>query len=253
MRWVALLVGASCVVMGRRGAAQGGGAGGGGGGVGAKETREGRGGAGPVTGRVTILEKDNRPSRDLGTAVVYLESVPPPTPTSALAAHPASVDVAINDKEFVPRVVVVPVGSTVRFLNHDPFDHNVFSASDVNTFDLGQYGRGEARTWTFGGPGLTRVFCNVHPRMVMFVQVMAGRYFAQPDADGSFEIPDVPPGRYVLHVWHERSPQVTQEVLVTTSGASGIELQLDARGFHWVPHKNKYGKDYPTNAGRERY
>src|SRR5690242_5005767 len=194
MRWVALLVGASCVVMGRRGAAQGGGAGGGGGGVGAKGTGEGRGGAGPVTGRVTILEKDNRPSRDLGTAVVYLESVTPPTaPTSAPAAHPASVDVAINDKEFVPRVVVVPVGSSVRFLNHDPFDHNVFSASDVNPFDLGQYGRGEARAWTFGGPGLTRVFCNVHPRMVMFVQVMAGRYFAQPDADGSFEIADVPP------------------------------------------------------------
>jgi len=252
MRWVALLVGASCVVMGRRGAAQGGG--GGGGGVGAKETREGRGTAGRVTGRVTILEKDNRPSRDLGTAVVYLESVTLPTPpTSAPTPHPASVDVAINDKEFVPRVVVVPVGSTVRFLNHDPFDHNVFSASDVNPFDLGQYGRGEARAWTFGGPGLTRVFCNVHPRMVMFVQVMAGRYFAQPDADGSFEIADVPPGRYVLHVWHERSPQVTQEVLVTTSGASSIELQLDARGFHWVPHKNKYGKDYPTNAGRERY
>jgi len=29
---------------------------------------------------------------------------------------------------------------------------------------------------------------------------------------------------------------------------SGIELQLDARGFRWTPHKNKYGKDYPTNA-----
>lgn len=237
------------MVVGRRGAAQGGG-------VGTSETREGRG-AGRVIGRVTILEKDNRPSRDLGAAVVYLEGVTPPTastsPIPAPVGHPVSVDVAINDKEFVPRVVVVPVGSTVRFLNHDPFDHNVFSASDVNPFDLGQYGRGEARAWTFGGPGLTRVFCNVHPRMVMFVEVMAGRYFAQPDADGSFEIADVPPGRYVLHVWHERSPQVTQEVLVTTSGASGIELQLDARGFHWVPHKNKYGKDYPTNAGRERY
>ena len=235
------------MVMGRRGAAQGGS-------VGTRETREGRGALGRVTGRVTILEKDNRPSRDLGTAVVYLEGVIPSTSqTPAPASHPVSVDVAINDKEFVPRVVVVPLGSTVRFLNHDPFDHNVFSASDVNPFDLGQYGRGEARAWTFGGPGLTRVFCNVHPRMVMFVEVMAGRYFAQPDADGSFEIADVPPGRYLLHVWHERSPQVTQEVLVTTSGASGIDLQLDARGFHWVPHKNKYGKDYPTNAGRERY
>ena len=224
-RWVALLVGVSSIVVARRVAGQGG---------------------GRVTGRVTLLEKGSGPSRDLGAAVVYLEATTP-------VARPVTVDVAINDKEFVPRVVVVPVGSTVRFLNHDPFDHNVFSASDPNPFDLGQYGRGEARGWTFAGAGLTRVFCNVHPRMVMFVQVMAGRYFAQPDADGSFSIDDVAPGRYVLHVWHERSPQVTQEVRVTGAGVSGIELQLDARGFHWVPHKNKYGKDYPTNAGRERY
>lgn len=224
-RWVALLVGVSCIVVARRVAGQGG---------------------GRVTGRVTLLEKGGGPSRDLGAAVVYLEATTP-------VARPVTVDVAINDKEFVPRVVVVPVGSTVRFLNHDPFDHNVFSASDPNPFDLGQYGRGEARGWTFAGAGLTRVFCNVHPRMVMFVQVMAGRYFAQPDADGSFSIDGVAPGRYLLHVWHERSPQVTQEVRVTGAGVSGIELQLDARGFHWVPHKNKYGKDYPTNAGRERY
>lgn len=224
-RWVALLVGVSCIVVARRGAGQGG---------------------GRVTGRVTLLEKGGGPSRDLGAAVVYLEAQTP-------VARPATVDVAINDKEFVPRVVVVPVGSTVRFLNHDPFDHNVFSASDPNPFDLGQYGRGESRGWTFAGAGLTRVFCNVHPRMVMFVQVMAGRYFSQPAADGSFSIDDVAPGRYVLHAWHERSPQVTQEVRVTGTGVSGIELQLDGRGFHWVPHKNKYGKDYPTNAGRERY
>lgn len=226
-RWVAVLLGVSCMVVARRGAAQGG---------------------GRVSGRVTLLEKGGGPARDLGAAVVYLEASRSPP-----GAHAVTVDVAINDKEFVPRVVVVPVGSTVRFLNHDPFDHNVFSASDTNPFDLGQYGRGETRAWTFAGPGLTRVFCNVHPRMVMFVQVMAGRYFAQPEADGSFSIEDVPPGRYVLHAWHERSPQVTQEVRVSGAGVAGIELQLDARGFHWVPHKNKYGKDYPTNAGRERY
>jgi plastocyanin len=202
-----------------------------------------------VTGRVTMLEKGGQASPDLGAAVVYLDSAPP----SAAAARPVSLDIAINDKEFVPRVVVVPVGSTVRFLNHDPFDHNVFSASEPNAFDLGQYGRGGVRGRTFAAPGLVRIFCNVHPRMVAFIQVMAGRYFAQPTADGGFVIPDVPPGTYVLHAWHERSPQATREVTVTAAGASGIELQLDARGFHWAPHKNKYGRDYPTNAGRERY
>lgn len=228
MRWIALLAGVACVAGGARGAAQ----------VAPGGVR--------VAGRVTMLEKGGKPSRDLGAAVVYLEG-------AGAAARSVTLDIAINNKEFVPRVVVVPVGSTVRFPNHDPFDHNVFSVSEPNAFDLGQYGRGEAKGWTFTAPGLTRIFCNVHPRMVAFVEVMAGPYFAQPAADGSFVIPDVPPGRYVLHAWHERSPEATRELTVTAAGASDVELELDARGFRWVPHKNKYGRDYPTNAGRERY
>ena len=98
-----------------------------------------------------------------------------------------------------------------------------------------------------------QVFCNIHPRMVAFVQVMATRYFTQPAADGSFALEDVAPGRYTLHVWHERSPQAVQELAVGPAGVSGLEIQLDARGFRWVPHKNKLGKDYPTDAGLERY
>ena len=200
-----------------------------------------------VTGRVAMLEKKGKPSPDLGAAVVSLAAG-----GGGAAAHPVAVEIAISDKEFVPRVVVVPVGSTVRFANRDPFDHNVFSASDSNQFDLAQYGRGEIRAQTFAHPGLVRVFCNIHPRMVAFVQVMSGRLFTQPASDGSFVISDVPPGAYTLHVWHERSPEVTREVRVT-AGAVGVDVELDARGFRWVPHKNKYGEDYPTNEGLERY
>jgi hypothetical protein len=147
----------------------------------------------------------------------------------------------------------VPVGSTVRFPNADPISHNVFSASDPNAFDLGKYGRGEARGHTFTAPGVVRVFCNVHPRMAAFVHVMATPYFTQPSADGSFALDNVAPGHYTLRVWHERSPVLGEDLTVGPAGVSGLALQLDARGFHWVPHKNKYGKDYPTDAGRERY
>ena len=89
--------------------------------------------------------------------------------------------------------------------------------------------------------------------MVAFVVVLPTRYFAQPTADGTFTIEDVPPGNYTLHVWHERSPQVTQPVAVSRQGVSDLAVELDARGFRPASHKNKYGKDYPTNAGRERY
>jgi plastocyanin len=201
-----------------------------------------------VAGRIVILEKDNKPSPDLGDAVVYLEGAA----TSATAAAPVTVEIAITDKVYAPHVVVVPVGSTVRFPNHDPFNHNVFSLSEPNTFDLGLYGRGEAKSWTFQQPGLARIYCNVHPRMVAYVHVMASRLYAQPGQDGSFTIENVPAGRHRLHVWHERIP--TEVVKEVTAGANGdLQIALNARGYKWQPHHNKFGRNYPTNAGRERY
>jgi len=200
-----------------------------------------------VTGRITILERDTKPSPDLGAAVLYLEGPGP-------AARPVSFEVAINDKTYVPHVVVVPVGTTIRFPNHDPFNHNVFSPSEPNQFDLGLYGRNEAKTKTFTQAGLVRVYCNVHPRMVAYIYVAANRFFTQPGTDGSLAFDSVPPGRYRLHVWHERvAAEIVKDVTVTASGAGEVTVALNARGYRWQPHKNKYGKEYPTNAGRERY
>ena len=202
-----------------------------------------------VAGRIVILEKDNKPSSDLSDAVLYLEA----PATVATAAKPATVEIAITDKTYAPHVVVIPVGSTVRFPNHDPFNHNVFSVSEPNTFDLGLYGRGEAKSYTFEHPGLVRVYCNVHPRMVAYVLVMANRYYAQPASDGSFTIDNVPAGRYRLHVWHERIPSEVVKDVAASGADSELQIALNARGYKWQPHRNKYGRNYPTNAGRERY
>src|SRR6266480_3926058 len=204
-----------------------------------------------VAGKIVILEKNNKPSSDLSDAVLYLES----PAAVATAATPATMEIAITDKKYAPHVVVIPVGSTVRFPNHDPFNHNVFSVSEPNSFDLGLYGRGETKSHTFDHPGLVRVYCNVHPRMVAYVLVMENRYYAQPGNDGSFTIDNVPAGRYRLHVWHERIPsEVVKDV---TAGAAAtlqdLQIALNARGYKWQPHRNKYGRNYPTNAGRERY
>lgn len=200
-----------------------------------------------VSGRVTLLEKSNKPSRDLGNTVVWLEAPAPPRLATG------RFDVVISDKTYIPRVLVVPVGSTVRFPNHDPFNHNVFSVSDSNAFDLGLFGRGETKQAVLRYPGLVRVFCNVHPRMVAYAVVTRGPHAVLAGSDGSFRMDGVAPGRYRLHLWHERVPGDTaQDIVVPPAGLANLTFTLDARGYRWQQHKNKTGQDYAT-SGRERY
>jgi plastocyanin len=199
-----------------------------------------------VAGRISMQERNNRPSRDLGNTVVWLEGAGP-------AAAPTRLDVFISDKIYVPRVLIVPVGSTVRFPNRDPLNHNVFSVSDPNAFDLGLFGRGETKQVVLRHPGLVRIFCNVHPRMVAYAQVVENAHAALAGGDGTFRLDGVAPGRWVLHVWHERvAGETVQEIVVPAAGLTDLQVNLDARGYRWQQHKNKDGRDYATSA-RERY
>lgn len=198
-----------------------------------------------VSGKVVVLDKGDKPARDAGQAVVWLEAAAP-GPVTPVTAH-----IVTSDKEFKPRVVVVPVGSTVDFPNSDPFDHNVFSLSEEGPFDLGLYGRGTARSAQFKRPGIIRVYCNVHAQMSAFVVVRDGPWFTQPAGDGTFSLGPVPPGRYTVHAWHERAAAFAPESLVVTaSGVSGLDLTLDARGYKFVQHLNKFGQPYATRGRR---
>jgi plastocyanin len=206
-----------------------------------------------VSGRVSIQEKDRAPTRDLASAVVWLEAAG--EDAALLPPRPGTFDVNISDKTYVPRVLVVPRGSTVRFPNRDPFDHNVFF-TDSTLVDFGLFGRGQSKSHLFSRTGLVRVFCNVHPRMVAYLVVSGSRHVTQPGPDGAFRLDGVPPGRYTLHVWHERiAAEVTQPVTVPAAGPAGdpLALTLDARGYRWQQHKNKLGQDYTASGRRERY
>lgn len=206
-----------------------------------------RPGAAQVSGRITVNDVGGRPATDLGDAVVYLVGRGPRISASS------RVEMALDARQFRPKVLVVPAGTTVRFPNQDPFNHNVFSLTEDNTFDLGLYGRGETRERRFTRAALVRVYCNIHPRMVGFVLARDNAWYSQPGADGSFTISNVPPGSYTLHAWHERAPELTREITVPAGGLSSLELALDASGYRWSQHRNKYNQEYGSGAARERY
>jgi plastocyanin len=202
---------------------------------------------GTVRGQVTTLERPGARAADLAAAVVWLEPLgdaPAPQPVR-------DARIAMSSREFVPHVSAVTVGSAVGFPNQDAFRHNVFSNTGPAAFDLALYGRGESRAATFARPGVYPVFCNIHARMTAYVVAVPTALYAQPGADGRFAVAGVPAGRYTLRVWHERGGAHGRPLEVPAAGAE-VAVQLDARGYRPVPHKNKFGLDYGA-AGRDRY
>lgn len=89
------------------------------------------------------------------------------------AALTAASDHVVNQKgkTFVQKKLVVKVGDSVRFMNDDPFAHNVFSLSDAKSFDLGSFGQGLGRAVVMDKPGIVEVECAVHPNMKMTIEV----------------------------------------------------------------------------------
>ena len=127
---------------------------------------------------------------------------------------------------FVPHVLAITKGSTVTFPNADPIFHNVFSLSHAATFDLGRYPEGHARAERFPNAGLVKVYCRIHSQMSAAILVLDHPYFATPNDDGTFSLPEVPPGAYMVVGWHERVGERTVRVRVEPGRRTDIELSL---------------------------
>lgn len=182
-----------------------------------------------------------------GGAVVWLKRSGGETPRPA-PAHGKVV--TQRNKAFVPRVLVVPVGSKVSFRNEDAIFHNIFSLSKPNEFDTGLYKQGATYTETFKHPGVVQLLCNIHASMLGFVYVVDSPYYAQADETGAFNIKGVPPGDYQIEVWHENASQPTvQHLTVGAGGVRGLSLKIggDKRPPQFLPDKS--GKPRQSHLG----
>lgn len=202
--------------------------------------------AGELSGTVQLLARGGKiadRAADLRTAVVVFR---PKAGVRGMASN-QTFSMVTRKKEFVPRVLAVPAGSTVWFPNEDPILHNVFSVSGENRFDLGLYRNGPGKSWTFKKPGVVRVFCNVHHSMVAYVAVLDSPYFALADAAGKFTLKGVPDGPGTLEVWHEQAELLALETRVPAP--AGLVARLEITKPRLPAHLNKLGKSYSRNRG----
>jgi len=198
--------------------------------------------AGSIQGEVRITRK--LPAQRMRFRLYPgFRSIPPPTAGEKrddewqniviyLKSSPALPSIEEQDKQlqmvqlgetFIPHVLPVVKGSTVRFPNQDPIFHNVFSLSGTKSFDLGRYPKGDSRSVIFEEAGIVPVFCHLHSDMSAIILVLDNPYFAVPGPDGRYLIENIPAGSYTLVAWHERSEPVELPVDVT----AGQTLQLN--------------------------
>lgn len=183
---------------------------------------------------------------DVSQAVVSFE----PAGGAPPRRSDAPFEMVTRQKQFLPRVLVVPRGARVRFPNQDPILHNVFSVSPGNSFDLGLYRLGPGKEQKLDQPGLVRVFCNVHHAMVAYILVLNTPYYTQPGPDGRFNLTGLPKGPGKLTVWHEQTDPWTIDVKLPQPGTVAARVEVVRPRI--PPHLNKTGQSY-FRSGRDRY
>lgn len=132
--------------------------------------------------------------------------------------------------EYHPHAQIFPAGSTLDILNSDDVLHNVKTASTVNPpVNLAQPKFRKKISQVFAKPEIIKVQCDVHGWMRAVLVSAEHPYYALTDAQGSFKIPDVPPGKYTLKVWHETLGEQTKEVTVNEKEEAKVAFELKAK------------------------
>ena len=172
--------------------------------------------------QVQVHDSSGKPLAD---AIVFLES------REARAAVKPAREVAIAqiDKQFNPRVTVVPVGTAVEFPNRDTVRHHVYSFSPVKTFELKLYAGKPANPVVFDSTGIAVLGCNIHDHMTAWVVVVDTPYYARTTAAGRATLDGVPAGSYRLRTWHADLPvgaPASDEPVTVTAGSATVSVRL---------------------------
>ena len=181
--------------------------------------------AGPASAATVQVTVQDSNGRALPDAVVFLESR-----EARIAVKPAQgAEMAQVNKQFDPRVLVVPMGTSVTFPNRDTVRHHVYSFSPAKNFELKLYAGTAANPVVFDKVGIAVLGCNIHDNMAAWVVVVDTPYYARSSAGGTVSLANVPPGSYRLRVWHPGlavgAPAADQALMVgATDSATNYRL-----------------------------
>lgn len=167
-----------------------------------------------------LLSKDNKA---LANVLVRIKNAP----AGKAPAEPVVVDQ--QDCMYRPRVQGAVEGQKVQFRNSDGTMHNIHAFNGTKTlFNQPQQPKAAPFDKDAKATEVMKLQCDVHPWMKGYVVFSKSSFFAVSKEDGTFEIKDVPPGKYTIEAWHEKLG--TQTVEVTVEEGKPVDPKLSFAG-----------------------
>lgn len=178
-----------------------------------------------------VVDPSGRPVAD---AVIYARHL---AGTRSPVKSPRPVAVEQKEREFVPYVTVVQVGTTVNFPNQDPLLHHVYSFSPAKSFEIKLYSGETPRSILFDKPGIVTLGCNIHDWMIGYILVVESAYFGKTGPDGQVLLSDIAPGEFEVLVWHptQLAAVVAKPIRFEPRSSMQVEFTIDA-----APRKKRF-------------
>ena len=179
--------------------------------------------AGPL--EVTVTDPKGGP---IANAVVYATGH-----HSGRAENKKQVIIDQRNKQFVPYVTAVQVGTSISFPNKDNIRHHVYSLSPAKKFELPLYAGVPAAPVLFDKEGFVTLGCNIHDWMVAYVAVLTTPYFEVSGQGGHVTLKGLPAGNYTIKAWHPllnaKPEQLAQQLEVTAHGTQHLSFTLNLK------------------------
>jgi plastocyanin len=134
---------------------------------------------------------------------------------------------------FIPHVLPIQKGTTVKFLNNDTVEHNVYFLFEETgkTLNIGTWTQGVSVTHTFDETGAVIVLCKLHLEMAAHVVVLDNAYFNTAVFDrasqqASYMLKNIPPGNYILKTWHKKLKMKEKQAEITVESGKTTEYDI---------------------------
>lgn len=163
----------------------------------------------------------------LRNAVVYVKSG---LPKGSFPLPAGSVVLDQKACMFVPKVVALRAGQTLRLLNSDPTKHNVQTNPEprkASAFNIPLATKGSDRDVVVDAAEVgIHLVCDYHGWMSGWLCAFDHPFFAVTGEDGAFAFTGLPPGEYEVEAWHESLGTRTGRAKVEPKGSATLDLSF---------------------------